>query len=295
MHTRRLRLLLCLLSSLCSVCDAQVTPSPYQVLNGNWRILPATDPSDSLTTLSSLGFQSFVVTLAVDGDRIYGDGHLDMKCGRERLGIGLFLDGQILSDGSFTLSNPSVYRGLSADSFVVEGSLPAPGAIVWRGRFSSHVAWQNHACTAEEGEVLVTQLPLLTGTYAGMIRDGNDSVTSEITMEIAQGNLISTSLQDRGLQHCVPKSVKITMTGTSEPFVGVFARTANSDCSSKVSGSAFTQEIPAGDGGSFGFAGFVDYSDSKANTFNLGLTYVPKHDPRESRRTVWLWGELKRR
>ena len=177
MHTRRLRLLLCLLSSLCAVCDAQVTPSPYQVLNGNWRILPATDPSDSLTTLSSLGFQSFVVTLAVDGDRIYGDGHLDMKCGRERLGIGLFLDGQILSDGSFTLSNPSVYRGLSADSFVVEGSLPAPGAIVWRGRFSSHVAWQNHACTAEEGEVLVTQLPLLTGTYAGMIRDGNDSVT----------------------------------------------------------------------------------------------------------------------
>jgi hypothetical protein len=99
MQIARPMILSCLLSGLCFACHAQTTPQPYESLNGNWRILPATVVSNPSSQPTSTEFGSLVLTMGEDGDRIYGEGELQMNC---RNNWGLFVEGRVLPDGTFT-------------------------------------------------------------------------------------------------------------------------------------------------------------------------------------------------
>lgn len=277
----------CLLSFACLACRAQATPQAYGAISGNWRISPTHEP-----TPSSTGFESFILTMGVDGDKAYGRGQLNLGCGDHS---GVAVEGEVLPDGSFTLANTSVFPDMPARSFEVQGKLPAAGATEWHGSFFSHFPGHDSKCMTETGEVMVRQLPVITGSFMGTVRSRKGGGDSEVSMEILQRQLVFTRSPVPGFDHCVPVHVKMTVKGDSGPFAGAFAAAGNS-CDNSIDGDVFTLRFQTIGGGTLLVVGFIDYSHETADRVTLELTYLPRDQQRGviANQPATAWGEVMR-
>jgi hypothetical protein len=262
---RRLCPCLCLLLGFSG--QAQTTPKPFQVLNGNWLITPLEEPS-----APTPGFQSFLFTMAIRGEHIYGSGQLNFGCGDNS---GLEIEGKALADGSFLFANTTSRPGVPSASFEIRGNPRGDGAAEWRGRFTSSFTGQVGKCVSDSGEVIIKKLPPVTGTFQGSIRSDRDGAKSGVLMEVVQGRSVSTMSTPFGVQHCVPVDVRLTLEGESGPFVGDFLR-SELPCNNVISGNVFTQVLRNSDGGMLNLTAWLDYSMGTAEIRSLMLTYWMK-------------------
>ena len=275
MHVGRLAFVLVVLSPLfCLPGHAEDVPEAYKVLNGNWRLTPAVDdasPSESKPT----EYGRIAFTFGIDGSRIYGEGNFEMNCPKDRHGFDAFVDGQISPDGTFTLTNFQLGAELPAGSVVIKGSLPAKGTTEWRGEFSSVIKGRNGSCLPETDEIVASQFPPLKGTFSGTVQ-AQDGLKSEVTMEIEQGELISTDVHAPGFSHCAPLNINMTVKNGSGPLWGTFSKIGdeNRKRCNRMTGRQIILEFTTTDGGTVRAFGFLVMKEKPiVNSIQLQIDY----------------------
>lgn len=179
----RSRCSLVFLLTLCLCCNgcgggSHLNP---QTIEGNWNIAGIRGTSSSSVTYSDY----LSLAIMVSGNTVYGSGDIGINCPNNGFSVGgsLLVSGLMKSDGTFILTNGSV-----ADSIQVkiDGKVPPRGATSWSGKLSLTMA----SCPLESTQVFVaTPLPVLSGTYAGIIGGLMKAPDAQVSMQVAQGDL----------------------------------------------------------------------------------------------------------
>ena len=295
MHVGTLALFPIVLSLLCLPCHGEDIPEAYKVLNGNWRLARAVDdafPSESKSTQ----YGRMIFTFGIDGNRIYGEGNFEVNCPKDRQGFDTFVEGPISPDGTFTLTNPQLGSELPLGSVVIKGSLPGKGTTQWRGQFSSDIKGHNGSCVPEIDEVVASPLPVLKGTFLGTVQ-AQDGLKSDVTMEIEQGELLSTDVHVPGFTHCVPLNVTMTVKNASGPLWGTLSRIGdeNRKRCSRMAGGQIILEFTTMDGATAQvFGSLVMKGKNLVTGIHLQIAYFPKDFSKAAIQPVRATGELKR-
>jgi hypothetical protein len=293
MHVRRPAFFPIVLSLLCLALHAEDVPEAYKVLNGNWLLTSTTDDPSSEPMSTEYGPMTF--TLGIDGSHIYGEGTLEMHCPKDRMGFDVFVDGQISPDGTFILLNSQIGTALPAGSVVIKGTLPGRGAIQWPGQFSSDLKGRNGSCVPVMGEIVASQLPVLKGIFLGTVQ-AQDGLKSDVTMEIAQGDLITTDVHVPGFSHCVPLNVTMTIKNATGPLWGTFSKTGdeNRKRCNRMAGENLILDFTTTDGATLNVSGRLRQDKLLASGIALQIHYLPKDFPKTEILPVHAIGELKR-
>jgi hypothetical protein len=294
MRVERLAMFPIVLSLLCLACHGEDVPGAYKVLNGNWRLTPVVDDASPSASVST-EFGRMTLTLGIDGNRIYGEGTLEINCPNDRMGFDAFVDGQISPEGTFVLMNLQLGTNLPAGSVVIKGSLPANGATEWRGQFSSQLKGRNGSCVPVMGEIVASQLPALKGIFLGTVQ-AQDGLKSDVTMEIAQGEFITTDVPVPGYSHCVPLNVTMTIKNATGPVWGTFSKTVdeNRKRCNRMAGENLILEFTTIDGATLRVFGRLRQDKFLANGIALQIDYLSKDFWKTKIPPVHAIGELKR-
>jgi hypothetical protein len=294
MQVGRLAFFPIVLSLLCLACHGEDVPEAHKVLNGNWRLAPAVDEASPSESKSEYGRMIF--TFGIEGSLIYGEGNFEVNCPKDRQGFDTFVDGPISPDGTFTLTNPQLGSELPAGSVVIKGSLPAKGTTQWRGQFSSNIKGQNGSCIPEIDEIVASPLPVLKGTFLGTVQ-AQDGLKSDVTMEIEQGELLSTDVHVPGFTHCVPLNVTMTVKNASGPLWGTLSRIGdeNRKRCNRMAGGQIILEFTTMDGATVPVFGFLVMNEKTLVTsIDLQIDYFPKDFSKTGIKPVRAIGKLRR-
>jgi hypothetical protein len=275
-------------------CHAEVVPEAYKAINGNWRLTPAVDdPSPSQPKATE--YRRMIFTFGMDGDRIYGEGTIEVNCPNDRMGLDVFVDGQIAPDGTFTLINAPVGSELSVSRVFIKGSLPVQGATQWHGQFFSDIKGHNGSCVPEMDEIVASPLPALKGTFSGTVQ-AQDGLKSEVTIEIAQGDLISTDVRAPGFSHCVPLNITMTVKNASGPMWGKFSRLGDEnrkDCN-RIAGGQIVLRFTATDGATLHVYGSLMVKEKPIiDGIHFAIHYFPKDFTKVGLQPVHATGDLR--
>jgi hypothetical protein len=244
----------------CSVSRAQ----DQTALSGNWHL---TGSWDSKTNDPRL-----ILSLGVNGDRVFGAGDLQTQCPAEGSGTGasFSVHGQISSEGTFFLADS---EDPEAVLISISGKVPEPGSKQWSGSFRFvHIRDTKKCSPTVSGEFVATHLPPLKGTYSGtlLLRD-RSSVT--VTVDIDQGELILFDSEPSHVQGEVPLKATMTVNGSIHPTETLTAD-ASHDSSSRIDGDGFLLVFPLDKGAKILLVG--EYTDAREKTLRVLLSYPGK-------------------
>jgi hypothetical protein len=138
------------------------------------------------------------------------------------------------------------------------GSWPGRETTEWRGQFSSDIRGHSGSCVPEIDEIVASPLPVLKGTFLGTIQ-AQDWLKSVVTMEIEQGELISTDVHVPGFTHCVPLNVTMTIKNASGPLWGTLSRIGdeNRKGCNRMAGGQIILEFTTMDGATVDVFGYL--------------------------------------
>ena len=262
----------------------------YSILNGNWHLTGGPELSQ---------YPALDITLGVDGTTIYGEGHLQVECMKYMAGLDVFVVGTIAPDGTFVLTNNPPY---SSNEVTIRGSVPSPESREWQGSFRTQIKGHDFDnCSPAQGDIVAKPFPPLKGVFSGVL-DVSDHSKTEISLEIAQGQLISSSSRSPHFSHCVPLNVRMTISDSSSFPAGVFTTDGNTlpqNCNDRMSGNHFEQRFTLTDGSTLSLHGAYRYADLDRLdiTLSTNLRQLPKDptDPKEQPSFLHAAGRLTRR
>jgi hypothetical protein len=261
-------------SLTCPASYAQVSPVSYVDLNGNWRLS---------TGGGAFEHPDQYFTLGVYGSTIFAQGTLSLSCTRDGKPLpiepGVYLRGEIRPDGSFTLDNKESPTGTTARGTTVTGKLPTAGR--WSGSitvpaFQYQPPGQSlRDCPAASGDFAATPLPLVDGTYSGVIYTGKPEADGYVTLTISQGQFSPKSCAGRTGREIQVRG-RIVVTGSSQFPSGAF-ETEGDLCASNIYGSRFQIGFfHKGDSADLSANGKIDFSDD--GHIQLTLHYVHRDE-----------------
>ncbi len=276
MRVGKLSFLPLLLSSLCLVSYAQDTPKPYAALNGIWHIAGSRAPSE---------YPGMTLSLAVDGDTIYGDGHLDVRCSNidDNSGIGFYVAGKVADDGTFLLTSNDTSSSPQATHVAIRGSVPSAGSETWEGSFTAMngtaptIADPPTVCMFDASEDFVASaLPSMSGTWAGSVHSpslGTDLIVSvELKQEAVAPDEPSQEVPFLSApDYYIPLSATITVGGdrifTTDKAIMGRERNSGTD---RVHADSFILTFPMDDGSILLVSG--NYTDESGSALNVSCS-----------------------
>jgi hypothetical protein len=241
----------------CIVCRAQDRAS----LSGNWHLAGSWKPTTNGTRL--------ILSLGVNGDKVFGQGHLQIHCPGYGTGLGFSVHGQIAPDGTFVLADSDDPKAVKEIS--ISGKVPDPGLGQWSGNFRlGHSAGK--CPTSVSSDFVATPLPPLKGIYSGtpVLRD-RSSVT--VTVDINQGELVTFESEPGHVDGEVPLNATMTVNGSIYPSETLTAD-ASHYSSSRMEGDEFLLVFPLDGGAKIMLAG--SYTDASERELRVLLSCPSK-------------------
>jgi hypothetical protein len=194
----------------------------------------------------------------------------------------VFVEGRIASDGSFVLGNQyDMPPDIPAHIVSIHGTPPAVGSTEWSGSFdisafTAKTSPTPQECPAVSGSFIATQFPPLNGVYEGTIRVGNKDNEAYVSLDVAQGKLISTKSLG-AFAHVIPLDAKITVTGSSSLPSNTFESRTQSEDNNRIAGNTFQLHFLGGNDGTT-FQADGSFSPSNESRIRVNLFYVSKDE-----------------
>jgi hypothetical protein len=267
-----------LLASLCLVSPAQDTRNSFAALDGIWQIAGSRTPIE---------FPAITLSIAVNGDTIYANGHLDVLCSNVEAssGIGFYVAGKIADDGTFILTN---IESMSSPRFThveIRGTVPSAGSANWAGSF----AVMNGTTPIDEStptvcafsssqDFVATAFPSMSGIWSGNIHIPSLGTDLNVSAEIKQEEVapdepaheLSTSPAPN---YYIPIRATITVSGyrtfTTSDDRGSAER-EHMVSAHRVDADSFILTFPMDDGSTFMLSG--NYTDLAGSDFNVSYS-----------------------
>jgi hypothetical protein len=190
---------------------------PPSALNGNWYIAG---------NRMKKQFPLLSIYLHVDGTQIVGHGWAQAVClndPRNGAGGNLSLNGEIASDGTFTLRN-GPRNTLQVE---ISGQVPEEGATTWSGEYTLTGDF-SHECPAyrQANSFTATPLAALNGTFSGSLTlhyfqsappasADPEGSQAHFSITVAQGAAASQTLKTGRVHFYLPLTGTIQVKGSS--------------------------------------------------------------------------------
>jgi hypothetical protein len=273
MRTLKKVLLLLFFSGFCLAAFSQHAPNKYSALNGIWHITGARNPSQ---------YPFLALSFAVDGDTVYGSGHLALRCSNSNAsqGSSIFVTGKIAEDGSFLLTSAKVNSGVG-QHLAIRGKVPAEGAATWAGELTIVIATTQSDCAFRfSSDFVATAYPALSGTYTGTINGRDLGRGQTISLQLAQREVAiddpfhmeESSRPDEPSGHdersyYTPLDATIVVDGERTFHAEEVAAASHVGGADRVEGDGFSLWFPLENGATVVLDGF--YTDISGSTLHV--------------------------
>jgi hypothetical protein len=262
MKTKRKVLLLLFFSGFCIASLAQDATKTYSALNGIWHIAGARGPSH---------FPFLALSIAVNGDTVYGTGSLEVTCSNRRgsgQGTTVSVIGNIAGDGSFLLTNTKG-EARFAPQVSIRGRIPAGEERTWGGSLTiaTVTAWPDCAFR-DSRDFVATPYPTLSGTYTGTINGPDLGAGLTISLQITQTQVVADDAfrSDDAARpdelspsmeppFYTPLNATIAVSGYRRFTAEAVATKTHMWWADRVAGDGFSLEFPVEDGSTVALAG----------------------------------------